>query len=187
MKELANIRAKLNAGKTLNARESKVVREYEESQNPNPEPEASETTPGIIEVTLTDLIHWGFTRDKAKGILNTLTPCRVHKRIRFYDCGQVVNAFMGSVETDADRKQRADADLAEEKVKRMKNESVDRQEMRNIWTDKLTRLRDAIKASEIPTLKDKRNLCAVLRAELDRMPTEIESATFYPRTEEREN
>lgn len=135
----------------------------------------------LIEVTLTDLIRCGYPRAQVKDRLATLNPTSRRGRVVKYDLAAAIRA-MNLRDGDLDpreRKELAHAELAEEKVRRLRGESIDRAEVRRVWTEKLVRIRDAIKASEIPTLKDKRNLCATIRAELNRLPGELESAAFY--------
>lgn len=133
------------------------------------------------EVTLSDLVRCGYPRSMIKDRLSKLTPARRVGRVVYYDLAVAIRA-MNTDDGELDprsRKELAHAELAEERVRRLRGESIDRAEVKSVWTEKLVRIRDAIKASEIPMLKDKRNLCAIIRAELDRVPGELEEAAFY--------
>lgn len=132
---------------------------------------------GIIEITLTTLIECGYTHSHSKATLAKINPVRKAGRVNYYDLSTAIRA-LNSGELDAkSRKELASAELAEEKVRRLKLESVDSKEARNIWTDKLVRLRDAIKRTSL-SRKDQRELSLALKTELDRVDDELRSAAF---------
>lgn len=140
----------------------------------------------VIEVTGTHLVECGYTRKHVEDTLSKLTVVRRLGRARYYDMCAAIRALNSEDEkSDPDtRKKIAMAELAEEKVARLRGESVNKTEVLNSWVDLITRLRDAIKASEIPTLKDKQNLCKILKDELKRADGEIKSCAFYDQEDE---
>lgn len=140
----------------------------------------------LIEVTLTDLTRCGYPREHVKQTLAKINPTRRAGRIMHYDLAVAIRA-LNSGELDAkSRKELAQAELAEEKARRMKLESVDAKEVRNLWTDKLVRIRDTIKATEGLTRSDQRNLTITLKTEMDRVDEEIRSAAFVEGAETEE-
>lgn len=130
-------------------------------------------------ITLTDFQNLtGYGREKAKRILAPIQPVERRGRILKYDASAAIKAALNAGETERERGERLKSDLLEEKLRRMKAESVNRRATQLIWGEKLKRLADTIRGIDYLDISDKRRLCQQLRSDLDRLPSELESCKF---------
>ena len=172
--------AKMQGGKPPTAAESKFLDQHNPAgTRREPEQAAAPTEPkhgsnGLIEITESDVIRWGLSRAKVKAVLTKVTPTRANKHQRMYDCGQVVMALMASEENDEDRKKRLDADLAEEKLKRIRGESIDLKMSRDILADIMRMQVEAVKS--FPGLNEKAR--QAMRASATRLLADLGTCRF---------
>lgn len=191
LRETKNAMEKLNAGKTLTAYERKLITDHDEKINgkpaePKPEADADDhrNATGLIEVTETDIIRFGLSRQRVKAVLATITPVRANRHQRLYDLGQVVLALLGQHETDDDRKKRLDADLSEEKLRRLRGESIDLRMARDILADIMRMLVEAVKAFPDMTEKSRQALLKSMRSNTTRLLDDLATCRFTdPATE----
>ena len=128
---------------------------------------------------------WAVSNPTARKRLEGVSPARTAGNSKHYDLRDVVLAFeVKADETDRkdmqpqDRKDLADAELKEMKVKRMRAEQVDARETASVIIEMLKRIADSIKALDSITPKEKRSLCKQLRDDVERTVGEIESCNF---------
>ena len=118
------------------------------------------------------------SRDVVKKALAPLHPDAETSQVKKWEVFRAVRAVIGEKqESHSDRKEKLQADVIEERLRRMRGESLDRAACVAVWGDKMKRLSDAIRGSSLPQ-NDKAKLCEQLRHEVDRIPTELDQSTF---------
>ncbi len=148
------------------------------------------STNRTITVTATDLTRCGFSRDRVRDALLTVPPVSTQGRVKYFDLQQAIAAVINTGESPKDREARLKADIMEEKLRRMKGESIDRETTICVWGDKMVRMRYVIQGCESLSKKDQVRLANAIRLECNRIPDEIESAQFpeaNPENEEDHN
>ncbi len=105
-------------------------------------------------------------------------PVEVKSGVPHFDLGRAIRALLQAGETAKDRQARLQSDILEEKLRRMKGESLDRAACVAVWGDKMKRLADAIKGTDRLRHKEKVKLCDQLRHEMERMPVDLQECTF---------
>jgi hypothetical protein len=130
-------------------------------------------------LTKTDLCQLtGFTKERVTKAISSLTPVSTSRRIVRYDPVAGIRALLHSEETDKERGERLKSDLLDEKLRRMKGESISLRACRLVWGEKLKRLADTIRGIDYLETADKRRLCQQLRSDLDRLPDELMNCKF---------
>ena len=170
----AGIIKKLQAGKSLNATDQKFVAEYDAADAPD----EKRGTKRTVEITQSDLERSGLSRVFVREKLATLTPIRVQGRSKYYELINVLAVVMG---TDEDYKLadlKAAAELKQEKLRRMKAESVDAMEVEALFCDIFKRLADAIKAWDWLPIKARRAICDQIRSEIERCGGDVAKCRF---------
>ena len=116
---------------------------------------------------------------KLDGVPHTKKGNSKHYLLR-----DVVKAFSLTANIDpsemgnTDRRNKAQAELAEEKLRRMQGESVNAAEVEALFCDIFKRLADAIKAWDWLPIKSRRSICDQIRSEIERCGGEVEKCRF---------
>ena len=92
----------------------------------------------------------------------------------FADPSKVAPSEMGTT----DRKNLSQAEIQEEKLKRLRGESVNAIEVEALFCDIFKRLADAIKAWDWLPIKARRSICDQIRTEIERCGGEVEKCRF---------
>lgn len=128
---------------------------------------------------------WAVSNPTARKRLDGVIPTRKTGSSKHYALRDVVLAFESKPDDvnredmqPRDRKDRADAELKELKVERMRAEQVDSRESVTVIVEMLKRLADSIKATDSLTPKEKRALCKQLQSDAERTVGEIEACKF---------
>jgi len=138
-----------------------------------------------IELTMRQICQaWACSRPTANKRLEGVEPIRILGTSRHWLLRDVVKAFAAPAQakpedmTAGERVQLSQALLLEEKLKRMKAESVDAMEVEALFCDIFKRLADAIKAWDWLPIKARRSICDQIRTEIERCGGEVEKCRF---------
>ena len=170
----AGIIKKLQAGKSLNATDQKFVAEYDAADAPV----EKRGTKRTVEITQSDLERSGLSRVFVREKLATLTPVRVEGRSKYYELINVLAVVMGTGEDSKLKDAQASAAIKEEKLSRMRGESVNAIEVEALFCDIFKRLADAIKAWDWLPIKARRAICAQIRSEIERCNGDVAKCKF---------
>ena len=118
------------------------------------------------------------SRENLKKHLDDVEPVEVKSGVPRFDLGRAIRALLQAGETAKDRQARLQSDILEERLRRMRGESLDRAACVAVWGDKMKRLADAIKGTDRLRHNEKRKLCEQLRHEVERMPVDLQECTF---------
>ncbi len=126
---------------------------------------------------------WGVSRPTAAS---RLVGIEFAKRgsSKHYQLRDVVKAFADPSKIDpsdmgtTDRKNLSQAEIQEEKLKRLRGESVNAIEVEALFCDIFKRLADAIKAWDWLPIKARRAICAQIRSEIERCNGDVAKCTF---------
>jgi|GEM_PF-2547535 len=138
-----------------------------------------------IELTMRQICQaWACSRPTANKRLAGIEPIRISGTSRYWLLRDVVKAFaapaLASPEhmTPGERVHLNQALLLEEKLKRMKAESVDAIEVEALFCDIFKRLADAIKAWDWLPIKARRSICDQIRSEIERCGGDVAKCRF---------
>ena len=118
------------------------------------------------------------SRDRIRKSLTGVKPTNAKRGNPTYRLAEAVQTIMETRENGRDRKENLQADVLEERLRRMKGESLDRAACVAVWGDKMKRLADAVKGADRLRHNEKRKLCEQLRHEVERMPVDLQECTF---------
>jgi hypothetical protein len=135
--------------------------------------------PRTIEATPTDFCRWlNWSRERVKAITSKLTPSRQNGRVLYFDVGQFVIAAKAEPESHTQRKQRLDADLAEERLNQMRSESIDLKMSRDILADIMRMHVEAVKAFPDISEKSRQSMLKSMRANTTRLLADLETCRY---------
>jgi len=103
---------------------------------------------------------------------------------KHYLLRDVVKAFSLTANIDpsemgnTDRRNKAQAELAEEKLRRMQGESVNAAEVEALFCDIFKRLADSIKTWDWLPIKARRSICDQIRSEIERCNGDVAKCKF---------
>ncbi|MDQ8193385.1 hypothetical protein QEH59_03045 [Coraliomargarita sp. SDUM461004] len=131
------------------------------------------------EITPTELSRMtGWSRDKAKALCGTLRPVRHRGRTVFYDLGECIRAALDTRETQDERRARLQGDIAEERLKRLRGEVVDKKAALDLLTDVLVTFRSTVcHMTELPDAVQRR-LLDHCQLEITKVPGLINESVF---------
>jgi hypothetical protein len=139
-------------------------------------PKRSDVMPPISATQLSLLT--GYTRDRVKKIVSTLTPVAHLGRIAKYDPVAAVRAAMGSEESHKDRETRLKADILDVKLARMRREQIDRKLVEKYLADVFSGLAQSVKYLPELSREQSANICRTLREATERLAGELEACNF---------
>ena len=132
-----------------------------------------------LEITATDLCRLAhISQAKAKATLAKCKPTKTKGRVRLYRLPEAIQALHETHENQRERKERLQADVIEERLRRMRGESLDRSACYAVWGDRLKRLVDCVKGLSDLTHAQKVRICDQLRHDMLRTDTELLECTF---------
>ncbi len=132
-----------------------------------------------LEITATDLCRLAhISQAKAKSTLAKCKATKTKGRVRFYRLPEAIRALHETHENQKERKERLQADVIEERLRRIRGESLDRAACYAIWGDRLKRLVDCVKGLSDLTHAQKVRICDQLRHDMLRTDTDLLECTF---------
>jgi hypothetical protein len=138
-----------------------------------------------IELTMRQICQaWACSRPTANKRLAGIEPSRILGTSRYWLLQDAVKAFAAPAQakpeemSPGERVHLNQALLLEEKLKRMKAESVDAMEVEALFCDIFKRLADSIKAWDWLPIKSRRSICDQIRSEIERCNGEVEKCRF---------
>jgi len=138
-----------------------------------------------IELTMRQICQaWACSRPTANKRLAGIEPIRILGTSRYWLLQDVVKAMSDPENLapeqmgNTDRRNKAQAELAEEKLRRMQGESVNAAEVEALFCDIFKRLADAIKAWDWLPIKFRRAICDQIRTEIERCNGEVAKCRF---------
>lgn len=133
----------------------------------------------IPSATKNQVVRWsGLSRDRVERALATLTPVRFGGATPYYDVSQAWRATLATDESTKERKERADAEMKEERLRRLRGESINRKAVSLVMAEILKRLADTIRGIDRVPMEERRRLCGLMRQEVDRMDVQVDACTF---------
>ena len=129
------------------------------------------------------------SRERLKKQLEDTEPIEWKSGVARFELGRAIRALLNAGESQQDREARLRADIMEEKLRRIRGESLDAQEVRFAASEILIRIRQVIRTSELPHEVIHR-VTGLLRHEVETLPERLKACEFdeaNPQTEQPTN